>query len=94
MCLCAHIGSFKSFFILNVRAGRDAQLLNILIYICSAQCRNLDNSGIVLRKVGIPTLPIPELYRTILELCKGYISYYSQIWSLRRVGIGMDKVRI
>ena len=25
-------------------------------YICSAQCRNRDNSGIVLRKVGIPTL--------------------------------------
>ena len=24
--------------------------------ICSAQCRNRDNSGIVLRKVGIPTL--------------------------------------
>ena len=24
--------------------------------ICSAQCRNWDNSGIVLRKVGIPTL--------------------------------------
>ena len=25
-------------------------------YICSAQSRNQDNSGIVLRKVGIPTL--------------------------------------
>ena len=24
--------------------------------ICSVQCRNRDNSGIVLRKVGIPTL--------------------------------------
>ena len=26
------------------------------MYICSAQCRNQDNSGIVLGKVGIPTL--------------------------------------
>ena len=70
MCLCAHIGSFKSFFILNVRAGRDAQLLNILIYICSAQHRNLDNSGIVLHKVGIPTLSadsriVPDISRIV-----------------------------
>ena len=27
-----------------------------VLYICSAQCRNRDDSGIVLRKVGIPTL--------------------------------------
>ena len=31
-------------------------MYKIHIYICSAQCRNRDNSGIVLRKVGIPTL--------------------------------------
>ena len=28
----------------------------MVIYICTVQCRNLDNSGIVLRKVGILTL--------------------------------------
>ena len=37
--------------------------------ICSAQCRNRDNSGIVLRKVGIPTLStdsgfVPDNSRT------------------------------
>ena len=62
----------------------------------------------VLRNVGIGAIPelscaklelllcppIPELYRTILELRKGYMSYYSQIRSLRKVGIGADKVRI
>ena len=41
----------------------------IYIYICSAQCENWDNSGIVRRKVGIPTLSadcgiVPDNSRT------------------------------
>ena len=62
----------------------------------------------VLRNVGIGTIPelscaksefllcppILELYRTILELHKRNMSYYVQIWSLRKVGIGVDKLRI
>ena len=48
-----------------------------------------------LRKVGILLCPpIPELYRTILELRKGYISCCHRILSVRKVGIGLDKVRI
>ena len=48
-----------------------------------------------LRKVGILLCPpIPELYRTILELRKGYISCCHRILSVRIVGIGLDKVRI
>ena len=46
-----------------------------------------------LRKVGILLCPpIPELYRTILELRKGYISFCHRILSVRKVGIGLDKV--
>ena len=45
-----------------------------------------------LRKVGILLCPpIPELYRTILELRKGYISCCHRILSLRKVGIELDK---
>ena len=48
--------------------------MSLLIYICSAQSKNRYNSGIVLRKVGISLCPpIPELYRKILELRKGYM---------------------
>ena len=48
-----------------------------------------------LRKVGILLCPpIPELYRTILELRKGYISGCHRILSVRKVRIGLDKVGI
>ena len=48
-----------------------------------------------LRKVGILLCPpIPELYRTILELRKGYISCCHRILSVRNVGIGLDRVGI
>ena len=48
-----------------------------------------------LRKVGILLCPpIPELYRTILELRKGYISCCHRILFVRKVGIGLDKVGI
>ena len=61
--------------------------------LCAAQRRNRDNSGIVLHKVGIPTLSassgiVPDNSR----IAQGI--YYGQIWSLRKVRIGMDKVRI
>ena len=48
-----------------------------------------------LRKVGILLCPpIPELYRTILELRKGYISGCHRILSVRKVRIWLDKVGI
>ena len=48
-----------------------------------------------LRKVGILLCPpIPELYRTILELRKGYISGCHRILYVRKVRIGLDKVGI
>ena len=55
------------------------QFLSRAIYICSAQSKNRNNSGIVLRKVRILTLPdevvILTLRKTISELL------------LRKVGI-------
>ena len=48
-----------------------------------------------LRKVGILLCPpIPELYRPILELRKGYILGCHRILSMRKVRIVLDKVGI
>ena len=37
---------------------------------------------------------IQKLYQAILELHNKYILYYDQICSMRKIGIGLDKVRI
>ena len=51
------------------KTGRKTVGVHKMFYICSAQCKNPDNSGIVLRKVGIPTLStdsgiVPDNSRT------------------------------
>ena len=71
-------------------------ILYIYIYI---YVRRKERIGTIpelsLCKVGIlPCPPIPELYRTILELRKGYISGCYRVLFVRKVGIGLGKVGI